>query len=94
MLPNLSIPSIQIIGPLKLHPFGALVALAILIGYQLGLRRGKKTGLDPHTLADAGLWAIGIGFVISHLFWAIAYNYHLVRENPLLIVMVWKGISS
>ncbi len=94
MLPNLSIPSIKIFGPLKIHPFGALVALAILIGYQLGLRRGKKTGLDLQILADAGLWAIGIGFVISHLFWAIFYNYHLVKENPLLIVMVWKGISS
>jgi len=94
MIPNLSIPTIELFGPLKLHPFGVFVALAMVIGYQLALRRAKKTGLDPQILADAGFWAVGIGFVISHLFWAILYNHHLVRENPLLLVMVWKGISS
>ncbi|MDF1535350.1 MAG: prolipoprotein diacylglyceryl transferase [bacterium] len=94
MLPNLTLPTITIIGPLKIHPFGAFVAVAILLGYQLALRRAKRTALDTQTLADAGLWAVGIGFVISHLFWAILYNHDLVRENPLLLVMVWKGISS
>ena len=94
MLPNLTIPSIKIFGPVKIHPFGMLVAIALLLGYWLGTGRAKKTGLDLQIAADANLWAITIGFVISHLFWAILYNYHLVRENPFLLVMVWKGISS
>ena len=94
MLPNLTIPSIKIIGPLKIHPFGAFVAVALLLGYWLVMGRAKKTGLDVQVAADASLWAVSIGFVISHLFWAILYNHHLIRENPLLLIMVWKGISS
>ena len=94
MLPNLSIPSIKIIGPLKIHPFGVFVGIAVILGYWLAMDRAKKTGLDLQVTADASLWAVCVGFVISHFFWAILYNHHLLRENPLLIVMVWKGISS
>jgi len=94
MLPNLTIPSITIVGPLKIHPFGIIVAVAVLLGYWLIIGRAKKTGLDLQTAADASLWAVTIGFVISHFFWAIFYNYHLVKEDPLLLILVWKGISS
>lgn len=94
MLPNLTIPSLKIIGPLQIHPFGVFVGIAVVLGYWLGMGRARKTGLDLKTAADASLWAVVIGFVISHLFWGIFYNYHLVRENPLLLVMVWNGISS
>jgi phosphatidylglycerol:prolipoprotein diacylglycerol transferase len=94
LLPNLTLPSIKLIGPLQIHPFGAFVAIALGIGYWLALRRTRTTGLDPQVTADAGLWAVTIGFVISHLFWAVFYNHHLVKENPLLLIQVWKGISS
>lgn len=94
MLPNLSIPSLTIYGPLKIHPFGVLVALALIIGYRLGISRARKAGLDLQIFADAGIWAIAVGFFISHLFWAVLYNYHLIKQNPLILIMVWKGISS
>jgi phosphatidylglycerol:prolipoprotein diacylglycerol transferase len=94
MLPNLSIPSLTIYGPLKIHPFGVLVALALIIGYQIGISRARKNGLDLQIFADAGIWAIAVGFLVSHLFWAILYNHHLVKQNPLILLMVWKGISS
>ena len=94
MLPNLSIPSLTIYGPLKIHPFGVLVALALITGYQLSLRRARKVGLDLEIFANAGIWAIAVGFIVSHLFWAFFYNYHLVAEDPLVLVMIWRGISS
>jgi phosphatidylglycerol:prolipoprotein diacylglycerol transferase len=94
MLPNLSIPSLTLFGPIQIHPFGVLVALALVVGYHLALARARKTGLDLKVFADAGISAIAIGFVVSHLFWAILYNYPLVSKNPLILVMIWKGISS
>lgn len=94
MIPNLSIPSITIIGPVKIHPFGAIVALALMIGYNLALRFARKTGLDMEIMGTTAIWAAVIGFAVSHIFWAVFYNYHLVRENPLILIMIWKGISS
>jgi phosphatidylglycerol:prolipoprotein diacylglycerol transferase len=94
MIPNLSIPSIKIFGPLQIHPFGAIVALALIVGYHLTLRRAQKTGLDIEMMGTTGIWAAVIGFAISHFFWAFFYNYHLVKENPLILLMIWRGISS
>ena len=94
MIPNLSIPSIKILGPLQIHPFGAIVALALIIGYHLTLRRAQKTGLDTEIMGTTGIWAAVVGFAVSHLFWAVFYNYHLVKENPLILLMIWRGISS
>jgi phosphatidylglycerol:prolipoprotein diacylglycerol transferase len=94
MLPNLSIPSIKLIGPVKIHPFGAIVALALIIGYHLALRQAKKDGLNVEIMGTTGIWAAVIGFIISHFFWALFYNYHLVKENPFILLMVWRGISS
>ncbi len=94
MIPNLTLPSIKLIGPVKIHPFGTLVALALILGSWLASRRARGMGLDMQVMADASLWAIGVGFFISHLFWAFFYNFKLVRENPLILLLVWKGISS
>ena len=94
MLPNLSLPSIKIFGPLQIHPFGAIVALALIVGYHLTLRRAQRTGLDTEIMGTTGIWAAVIGFAISHFFWAFFYNYHLVKENPLILLMIWRGISS
>ncbi len=94
MLPNLYIPSLTIYGPIKIHPFGVLVALAVIIGYHLALARASKVGLNPGTYGDMAIWAVVIGFVVSHFFWALFYNFPLVKENPLILLMIWKGISS
>ena len=53
MLPNLNIPSYTIYGPLKVHPFGFLVAVALITGSQLGILRARKVGLDLKIFADA-----------------------------------------
>ena len=94
MLPNLSIPSIKIFGPIQIHPFGAIVAVALIVGYNLALRRAQRTGLDVEIMGTTAIWAAVIGFAISHLFWAVFYNHHLVKENPLILLMIWRGISS
>ena len=94
MLPNLNIPSITIVGPVKIHPFGAIVALSLIIGYHLALQRAKKTGLDVEVMGTTAIWAALVGFAVSHVFWAVFYNHHLVKENPLILLMIWRGISS
>ena len=94
MVPNLSIPSLTIYGPIKIHPFGVLVAIALIAGYHLAIARAARVGLSTKTFADMAIWAVVVGFVVSHFFWALFYNFSQVRENPLILLMIWKGISS
>jgi phosphatidylglycerol:prolipoprotein diacylglycerol transferase len=94
MLPNLYIPELKIIGPVTVKPFGVLVALSILIGYWLAIQRAKRTGLDMQIFADCLFWALAGGFLGAHLFWAFFYNPQMIKDNPLVLLKIWEGISS
>ncbi len=94
MLPHIQIPEINIIGPLKIAPFGILVAFAVFVGYVLGERRAAKRGLDPRVCGDGMFWAILVGFAFAHWFSAIFYFPEKVLANPLYLLMFWDGIAS
>jgi phosphatidylglycerol:prolipoprotein diacylglycerol transferase len=94
MLPNLTIPALEIWGPIKIEPFGVMVAIGVLIGYELAKRRAEKVGLDPKIMADGLLWTVLIGFVISHWISEICYFPDRVVRNPLILLKIWTSISS
>ena len=94
MLPYLSIPELKIYGPLAVRPFGVLLALSMVVGYWLSIKRARGTGLDGQVMFDCFLWVVLPGFISAHLFWAAFYNPHLVAKEPMTLLMVWDGISS
>lgn len=94
MLPSLYIPPYKLFGLLPIQPFGILVASAVVLGYYLGRRRARLTGLDPQICADGMVWIVASGFVIAHLVEVFFYSPERILDNPLVILMVWNGISS
>ncbi len=94
MLPYLNIPELKIFGPFAIRPFGVLVATSIVLGYWLSVRRARRIGMDDKIMADAIFWAVVSGFIGAHLFWTVFYNPGLIVERPIILLLVWKGISS
>ena len=75
---------------LKIHTYGALIALGFVIGIHLSVREAKRTGENPNKIVDLLFWCLLAGLVCSRLlFVAITYEYYL--ENPLEILMFYKG---
>ncbi|HEY3356733.1 MAG TPA: prolipoprotein diacylglyceryl transferase family protein [Polyangia bacterium] len=93
MLPYIQIPDIPL-GPITLHPFGILVATAVLLGYWLARRRTKKVGLDDLVLTAAVNWGLLGGFAMAHIFEVLAYHPEDLRQDPLVILKFWAGLSS
>ncbi|RMG60880.1 MAG: prolipoprotein diacylglyceryl transferase [Deltaproteobacteria bacterium] len=94
MIPACHVKSIDIIGPLKIQPFGLIVAVGVLTGYFLALRRAKEVGLDRTVCADAIFWTLLSGFITAHLVSEIFYYPEEVARNPLTLLMFWRGLSS
>lgn len=94
MLPNLYIPPLIIFGPIQIHPFGVLVAVAVLLGYELGIRRARRVGLDPRTCATGMIWAVVGGFAMAHWFFVVFYFPEQLAEDPLSFFAFWGGLSS
>jgi phosphatidylglycerol:prolipoprotein diacylglycerol transferase len=80
--------------PPSIKPFGTLVALGVYIGSLITMARVKERGLDEKQVSDFIFWVVAFGFVLSHVFDAIAYHPETVMRDPLYLLRVWDGLSS
>ncbi len=94
MLPHINIPPLKLFGPIEIHAFGVLVAIAVLLGFSLGKRRAAKVGLDPNVCASGMTWGIFIGFIVAHWVSAVFYFPERVSDDPWYLLKFWDGISS
>jgi phosphatidylglycerol:prolipoprotein diacylglycerol transferase len=82
------------IGPLELQPFGIMVATGVILGVHLMRRWGEAQKLDDDHIRGLVNWSIVCGFIGAHLFDVLAYQWHRLAEDPLLLFKIWQGISS
>jgi phosphatidylglycerol:prolipoprotein diacylglycerol transferase len=92
--PEYDIANLPVIGPLRLQVFGPLVAAGVILGYHRCLHYAKKKDIDEFLARDLMFWVLVTGFVISHWVSVIFYFPHRVEENPLVLLMIWNGLSS
>lgn len=93
MLPYFEVPPLTL-GPLTIHPFGALVAAGVLIGARVMEWRAHWLQLDDKIVSSILGWAIVPGFVVAHLYSAIFYFPERIVASPIYLLQFWDGISS
>ncbi len=79
------------------HPiemFGVLVALGVIIGERIAVTEGAKRGLDPQDVKFLNVRIVIGGFIMAHLVSVIFYFPERIKENPLVLLYVWSGLSS
>lgn len=82
------------IGPFTIHAFGILVGLAIIFGVTMVQRDADKRGLSQAIISEAQIWVLVVGFVLAHWVSVIFYFPERIKEDPLELLYIWKGISS
>lgn len=92
--PEYQLADLPVIGPLKLQVFGPLVAAGVILGYHRCLAYAKRKDVDEFIARDLMFWVLVTGFVISHWVSVIFYFPARVEENPLVLLMIWNGLSS
>jgi phosphatidylglycerol:prolipoprotein diacylglycerol transferase len=94
MVPYFPQPDYHLFGPVTIHAFGAIVALAVIVGWRMVLARARRKGLDPERFEDLLLYVILSGFVVAHIYSVLAYFPREAMEDPLLLLKFWENISS
>jgi len=94
MIPYFPQPEYQLFGPVTIHAFGAIVALSVIVGWQMAVVRTRRTSLDPDLLQDLMLYVVLSGFIVAHLYSVLAYFPRQAMEDPLLLLRIWENISS
>lgn len=94
MIPYFPQPSYHLFGPLTVHAFGTIVAVAVIVGWRMVVARTRAKGLDPELVQDLLSYVLLSGFVVAHLYSVLAYSPREAMEDPLLLLKFWEGISS
>jgi phosphatidylglycerol---prolipoprotein diacylglyceryl transferase len=82
------------IGPLTIHAFGVLVAVAVISGTEILRRRAETERLDANKAQQLLMWALVFGFVIAHLFDRFVYYPREALADPMSILKIWTSLSS
>lgn len=80
------------LGPLTVHWYGVMVALAFLIGLWTASRRALQSGIAPEKILDLGPWLILGGIGGGRLFYVVTYWQNDFAGKPFWeIFMVQHG---
>lgn len=79
---------------LPIQAFGVIVAVGVLIGAGLLRRYAEWHGVSDDHIRGLTGWVTVTGFIGAHVFDVLAYQWDDFMEDPLLIIMIWKGIAS
>jgi len=93
VIPYIPHPSLSI-GAFTIYAFGVLVCLAIVVGFEIIVRRAATVGLDRTEAARLALWTLVSGLVGSHLVEVVAYHPEILVARPLAVFEVWGSMSS
>jgi phosphatidylglycerol:prolipoprotein diacylglycerol transferase len=93
MFPYVEQPSLSL-GNYTLYFFQVAVCAAVIVGYEIVVRRAPRMGLDGEEASGVLAWVILWGFVGSHLFDTLAYYPERVRANPFELFKIWGSMSS
>jgi phosphatidylglycerol---prolipoprotein diacylglyceryl transferase len=94
LIPYFPQPEYHLFGPITVHAFGVIVALSVIVGWQMAVARARSKGLDPELFQDLLLYVVLSGFVVAHLYSVLAYFPREAMEDPLLLLKIWEDISS
>jgi phosphatidylglycerol:prolipoprotein diacylglycerol transferase len=93
MIPHFEQPSFSL-GPITIHAFGVLVAIAVWVGYRVYNKKIVADGLDPHLGERLFTWLLVGGFIGAHLFDRLVYFPDRTLADPWSLIRIWETLSS
>ena len=78
------------LGPIELHYYGLMYAIAFYVGITLGKKIAKERNFDVELVENYAFVAIISGLIGGRLYYVL-FNLPYYLRNPLEIPAVWHG---
>lgn len=80
------------LGPLTVHWYGILLAVAFLLGLWTAARRAPRTGIAPEKISDSGLWLIMGAILGARILYIATYWRESFAGQPFWeVLMIQRG---
>lgn len=87
---RLILPQTFRLGPLVVHYYGLIMALAVASGFYLAIKRAPKFGLTIKQAEDILFWVIISGFLGARLYHVLS-SIGYYSQHPIDVLKVWNG---
>ncbi len=87
---HIILPQYFSIGPLVIHYYGIVMALAVACAFFVAIKRSPKYGIDPKHGEDLIFWLIIVGFIGARIYHVITHFAYYI-SYPADILKVWNG---
>jgi phosphatidylglycerol:prolipoprotein diacylglycerol transferase len=85
------LPTLIELGPLKIHSYGLMMAVAFLLGVYLVRRECKRAGIDSDMVADLAFWTLLVGLLGSRVAHILLYRDEYSWQDPVGWIAFWRG---
>ncbi|MCS7293145.1 MAG: prolipoprotein diacylglyceryl transferase [Gloeomargarita sp. SKYBB_i_bin120] len=83
-------PNLWEFGPFAIRWYGALIAVAVLLGLNLSQFLAKRRGLNPEWISDLALTLV-IGSLLGARLYYVIFQWSYYAQNPWEILAIWHG---
>ncbi len=84
------LPILLELGPFKVYSYGLVLASAFAVSTYLAMRQARKESIDGNFIIDLAILLVFFGIAGARLLFVLQ-NLGYFAENPLEIIMVFKG---
>ena len=85
------LPTLFKIGPISIHSYGLMMAIAFLTALYLGRRDAKRFGLDPDQVSDCAFWVLVLGLMGTRVLYILMFPGQFSWHRPLEWIAIWQG---
>ncbi len=78
------------IGPINIYSYGAIMALAFIVGTYLAAKRAQREGIESTKIIDLSIYIL-LSSILGARILFVALNWNYYKEHLLDILKVWEG---
>ena len=70
--------------------YGIIIGTAILLGFVIATSEAKRTGQDPESYLDMGMFGVVFGIIGARLYYVL-FSWDMYKDNLLEILNIREG---
>lgn len=78
------------LGPITIRWYGALIAMAVVLGMTLSRRLAEKRHLNPELVTDLAFWLVLVAIPSARLYYVL-FEWDYYSQHPGQILAIWQG---
>ena len=79
------------LGPLKVHYYGLIIAMGLVLAVVYACRRRKEFGLKEDDLLDGVMWVTPFAIVCARAYYVIFRWAEEYADDPISALYIWNG---